>query len=102
MRNLASEIARQKRYARLCALLEPMAIEALAVDTFTYNVAANGLRLLLASFATNLGSGTGRSENRNPCNGALDLVGGPSGITLTGLASGSAAAILNPRSSRLR
>ena len=61
-RNLVSEVARQKRFARLCAMMEPNAIEAMQIGAFTYNVAANAVRLLLASYYTNLGSGTGRAE----------------------------------------
>lgn len=75
--------------ARLCALLEPDAIEALQRDAFTYNVGAN-TKYVLASWATKIGA-AGRGEVRNPRQ-PLAL----KNSTLTGLQAGACAMILDP------
>jgi hypothetical protein len=77
-------------YQYLAAALEPDAIEPLEVGSFAYVVASNEVKLLLASFATKLGS-TGRMEVRDP-NRFMSLCG----VTLNGLGSSSAAALLDP------
>lgn len=50
--------------ARLCALMEPDAIEPIQKDTFSYTVGAQ-TKYVLASWATRIGA-SGRSEVRNP------------------------------------
>lgn len=75
--------------ARLCALLEPDAIEALQKGAFSYSVAAQ-TKYVLASWKTQLG-GAGRAEVRNP-QVPMPL----QNITFSGTGSDSAAILLDP------
>lgn len=75
--------------ARLCALLEPDAIEPLQKDTFSYAVGSSA-KYVLASWQTAIGS-SGRSEVRDPR--APMAV---KDITITGTGAGSCAIVLDP------
>lgn len=77
-------------FSRLCALLEPDALEELQQDTFTYSVGAAETKYCIASWQTRLGS-SGRMEVRDPTT-PMAL----RNVSLVGTASGSTAYILNP------
>lgn len=74
----------------LACALEPDAIESVQKNTFSYSVASNETKLLIASWATRLGA-SGRMEQRN-----TDRFMPLRGVTLSGLMSGSCAVIINP------
>jgi hypothetical protein len=83
----AAEIAYRTRQN---AVMDPDAIEGLKADTFSYTVASGVTKYILASWKTTVG-GAGRTEVRNPVK--------PMAVrntTVTGLASGAAAVILDP------
>lgn len=75
--------------ARLCALLEPDAIEPLQKDTFSYAIGSTA-KYVLASWQTAIGS-SGRSEVRDPAR-PMPV----KGITLNGTGTGSCAIVLDP------
>lgn len=74
----------------LAASMEPDAIEAVKKDGFSYVVGTSETKLLMASWATRIGS-SGRMEQRNPQR-FMPL----RGVTLAGLGSGSAAIVIDP------
>lgn len=78
-------------YEYLAALMEPLAIEAAQVDSFSYSLAAGTPKILVASFNTKLGS-SGRMEVRNPRNPLILNTG----LTLAGLGSGAMAVLIDP------
>lgn len=77
-------------YTRLAALLEPDALEAFQYGAFSYTVASNATRYVIASWQTRFGS-TGRHEVRDP---RAPLV--VRGATLAGTGADSSAVTLNP------
>lgn len=77
-------------YSYLCALLEPDAIEAAQLDSFTYVIADDETKYVLGSWYTRLGA-AGRWEVRDPRT-PVSL----RNVTLTGLGSNASAIILNP------
>lgn len=77
-------------YQYLAAALEPDAIEPLQTGSFSYVVGGSVTKLLIASYNTKLGS-TGRFEVRDPRRPAPLR-----GVTLAGLGSSAAAAIIDP------
>lgn len=77
-------------YQYLAASLDPGAIEPLQSGSFSYVVSSSDTKLLLASFATKLGS-TGRAEVRDPRH-FLAL----RDVTLAGLGSTSSAVLVDP------
>jgi hypothetical protein len=74
----------------LAASLEPDAIEAVQKDTFSYAIGSSVTKLLIASWATQIGT-AGRMEQRNPQR-FMPL----RNCTLTGIISGATAIIINP------
>lgn len=73
------------------ALLEPLALEAIQVNSFTYTLTAGTPKILLASFNTKLGS-AGRMESRNPHHPLILNTG----LSLAGIGSGACAVIIDP------
>ena|GEM_PF-3059141 len=79
-------------YQFLAASLEPQAIYPLLSNTFSYTVTGSSPQMILASFATQMGT-TGRMEVRHPEKFMLL----PSGTTIQGTLSTSAMVLLNPQ-----
>lgn len=77
-------------FSTLCALLEPDAIETLKSGSFSYAVASNETKYLIASHSNQI-SGSGRVELRNPQQ-PMPL----RNVTLAGTESGSAAWVIDP------
>ncbi len=77
-------------FQNLAAWLEPLAIEPMQVNSFSYSINSSTTKYLAASYYTRVGSG-GRLENRFPYQ-PIPL----RNVTLAGLGSGAAAIIIDP------
>lgn len=75
--------------ARLCALLEPGAIEAIQTDTFSYAIGSTA-KYCIASWQTQLAT-SGRSEVRDP-----SIPMPLQNVTVTGTGSGSVGIFIDP------
>lgn len=86
----ASGSAEHDYYDYLAVSLEPLAIEKMNIDTFSYVVGAGETKLVMNAWNTRLGA-SGRWEVRDP-----RYIVPLRDVTLTGLASGAAGVIIDP------